>query len=111
MRLGLTDIWSADFETTTETNYKRDGYVRVWLWSLVRCDLKIKMHGNDMFSFLENVKNAEVKRCFFYNLRFRRILHRRLAPQGRVRLRPPFRHDHRRHEHMVFHPDILERGP
>ena len=111
MRLGLTDIWSADFETTTETNYKRDGYVRVWLWSLVRCDLKIKMHGNDMFSFLENVKNAEVKRCFFYNLRFRRILHRRLAAAGGVCLRPPFRHDHRRHEHMVFHPDILERGP
>ena len=55
MRLAVTDVWSADFETTTEANYKQDGHVRVWLWSLVRCDLAIKMHGNDIFSFLENV--------------------------------------------------------
>ena len=70
MRLSKQDVWSADFETTTEVNYQRDGYVRVWLWSLVRCDLAIKMHGSDMFSFLENVKLAECKRVFFYNLRF-----------------------------------------
>ena len=70
MRLAVTDVWSADFETTTEANYKEDGYVRVWLWSLVRCDLAIKMHGNDIFSFLENVKLAECKRVFFFNIRF-----------------------------------------
>lgn len=70
MRLKLEDVWSADFETTTDANLKVDGYVRVWLWSLVRCDLRIKMHGNDMLTFLENVRDAECKRVFFYNLRF-----------------------------------------
>ena len=70
MRLKETDVWSADFETTTDANLKVDGYVRVWLWSLVRCDLKIKMNGTDMFRFLENVKMAECKRVFFFNIRF-----------------------------------------
>ena len=70
MKLKLQDVWSADFETTTEANLKRDGYVRVWLWSFVRCDLTLKLHGNDMFSFLDTVKRSEAKRVFFYNLRF-----------------------------------------
>lgn len=70
MRLKQEDVWSADFETTTEANLKKDGYVRVWLWSLVRCDLKMKLHGNDMFSFLEQVKLWQCKRVFFFNLRF-----------------------------------------
>jgi len=70
MKLKQEDVWSADFETTTEANLKKDGYVRVWLWSLVRCDLKMKLHGNDMFSFLEQVKLWQCKRVFFYNLRF-----------------------------------------
>lgn len=70
MKLKLQDVWSADFETTTEANLKKDGYVRVWLWSFVRCDLTLKLHGNDMFSFLDTVKRSEAKRVFFYNLRF-----------------------------------------
>ena len=70
MRLKQEDVWSADFETTTEANLKKDGYVRVWLWSLVRCDLKMKLHGKDMFGFLEQVKLWQCKRVFFYNLRF-----------------------------------------
>ena len=70
MRLKEQDVWSADFETTTEANLKRDGYVRVWLWSFVRCDLTLKLHGNDMFSFLDTVKRSEAKRVFFFNLRF-----------------------------------------
>ena len=70
MRLKEQDVWSADFETTTEANLKKDGYVRVWLWSLVRCDLKMKLHGTDMFGFLEQVKIWKCKRVFFYNLRF-----------------------------------------
>ena len=70
MRLKEQDVWSADFETTTEANLKKDGCVRVWLWSLVRCDLKMKLHGKDMFSFLEQVKLWQCKRVFFYNLRF-----------------------------------------
>jgi len=70
VKLKLQDVWSADFETTTEANLKKDGYVRVWLWSFVRCDLTLKLHGNDMFSFLDTVKRSEAKRVFFYNLRF-----------------------------------------
>ena len=70
VRLKQEDVWSADFETTTEANLKKDGYVRVWLWSLVRCDLRMKLHGKDMFSFLEQVKLWQCKRVFFYNLRF-----------------------------------------
>ena len=70
VRLKQEDVWSADFETTTEANLKKDGYVRVWLWSLVRCDLKMKLHGKDMFSFLEQVKLWQCKRVLFFNLRF-----------------------------------------
>ena len=67
VKLKLQDVWSADFETTTEANLKKDGYVRVWLWSFVRCDLVLKLHGNDMFSFLDTVKRSEAKRVFFFN--------------------------------------------
>lgn len=70
MKLSRQDVWSADFETTTEENLKRDGCVRVWLWSLVRCDLKMKLHGSDIESFLFEVKQWQCKRVFFYNLRF-----------------------------------------
>lgn len=70
MKLSRQDVWSADFETTTEENLKRDGCVRVWLWSLVRCDLRMKLHGNDIESFLFEVKQWQCKRVFFYNLRF-----------------------------------------
>lgn len=110
MRLKQEDVWSADFETTTEANLKKDGYVRVWLWSLVRCDLKMKLHGNDMFSFLEQVKLWQCKGYSFQS-EVRRKLHRRLAAPAGVRIREALRYDNRRNEHLVLGEDLLVRGP
>lgn len=70
VRLKKRDVWSADFETTGKANLEKDGYVRVWLWSLARMDGEKEYSGTTMESFLEKVKEEAVKRCFFYNLRF-----------------------------------------
>lgn len=70
VRLKRRDVWSADFETTSKTNLLQDGYVRVWLWSLVRVDGEVKLHGNDMQTFLDAVRDEGCRRVFFYNLRF-----------------------------------------
>lgn len=74
MRFKKSEVWSADFETTTQKNYEKDGCVRVWLWSLVSVDLYYKLHGNTIDTFLEQVKlfalNGQCRRVFFFNLRF-----------------------------------------
>ena len=41
-------IWAADFETTTKANLEKDGYVRVYLWSLVSSDLTQEYWGTDI---------------------------------------------------------------
>lgn len=62
--------FTADFETTGETNYYKDGYVRVWLWSLVNCDTMEEWYGTDIPSFLEELQKQKADIVFFHNLRF-----------------------------------------
>ena len=62
--------FTADFETTGETNYNKDGYVRVWLWSLVNCDTMEEWWGTDIPSFLEELQKQKADTVFFHNLRF-----------------------------------------
>ena len=62
--------FTADFETTGETNYNKDGYVRVWLWSLVNCDTMEEWWGTDIPSFLEELQRQKADTVFFHNLRF-----------------------------------------
>lgn len=63
-------IWCADFETTGPENYKKDGYVRVWLWSLVKLDNSEEYYGNDIESFLFKIKELNCGKVYFFNLGF-----------------------------------------
>lgn len=63
-------VYCADFETTSETNLQIDGYVRVWLWSLVDCETKEEWYGYDIESFIETIKSIPCDKIFFHNLRF-----------------------------------------
>ncbi len=73
-------VYSADFETTTDTNLAIDGYVRVYLWSLVNCESmkdymkdpqSIKEYqGFSISTFLDKIKELRAKTIFFHNLKF-----------------------------------------
>ena len=63
-------IWAADFETTTKANLEKDGYVRVYLWSLVSSDLTQEYWGTDIKSFLAKIVELECGIIFFHNLAF-----------------------------------------
>ena len=66
----MSTWWCADFETTSLQNYNTDGYVRVWLWSLVGVEDGEKLYGTNIESFLKMVKKKKCKRVFFHNLKF-----------------------------------------
>ena len=63
-------IWAADFETTTSPNLEKDGYVRVYLWSLVSADLKQEYYGFNIKGFLDKIKELKCDIIFFHNLAF-----------------------------------------
>ena len=58
------------FETTTKKNLDTDGFVRVWLWSLVHVETKTSYYGFDIESFIRKVKTLKVTICYFHNLKF-----------------------------------------
>lgn len=62
--------YCADFETTSQKNLDKDGYVRVWLWSLVGVEYGETYHGYDIEGFLSKIKKLKCKRVFFHNLKF-----------------------------------------
>lgn len=62
--------WVADFETTTQANYERDGCVRVFLWHARRLFLDEEEVGYDIDSFLEFLSSGRVKKIWFHNLKF-----------------------------------------
>lgn len=62
--------WCADFETTSLKNLDKDGYVRVWLWSLVGVEDDEHYYGTDIESFLKTIKKNHCRRVFFHNLKF-----------------------------------------
>lgn len=62
--------FTADFETTGETNLEKDGCVRVWLWSLVNCNTREEWCGTTIESFIDELKAQKCDYVFFHNLRF-----------------------------------------
>ena len=62
--------WSADFETTSQKNLAEDGYVRVWLWSLVGVECGEEYWGTDIKSFMKTLKQLKTRVVHFHNLKF-----------------------------------------
>lgn len=67
---GIKNVYTADFETTGLTNYERDGYVRVYLWSLVSLDGTRVYTGNNVSSFLQKLIDLKANKVWFHNMRF-----------------------------------------
>ena len=66
-------IYCADFETTSKTNYEKDGCVRVWLWSLVSANpigQQEEYYGYTIESFISKIKEIMPNVIYFHNLRF-----------------------------------------
>lgn len=64
-------VWCADFETTTQANLDKDGYVRVWLWSLVETGPNGReFYGTDGKEFIRCVEKHKCKKVLFHNLAF-----------------------------------------
>lgn len=67
------DFLMADFETSTQSWYKIDGYARVWLWGLYNVFTDEFEYGTDITSFMDRVlkiprgKNPII---YFHNLKF-----------------------------------------
>lgn len=66
----LESTYTADFETTGLTNYERDGFVRVYLWSLVSLDGERVYTGFNISSFIEKLIELKARKVWFHNLRF-----------------------------------------
>lgn len=66
----LKSVYTADFETTGLTNYDRDGFVRVYLWSLVSLDGSRVYTGNNVSSFIKKLLELKARKVWFHNLRF-----------------------------------------
>lgn len=70
MRVELSTSWVADFETTTETDYKVDGRVRCYLWRAECLATDEAVEGDDTASFIAFCKRKDVKTVWFFNLKF-----------------------------------------
>lgn len=66
----LSQIWAADFECTTEVDYKRDGLVRCYLWHARSLTEDKEDLGYDVASFIEFCKRKDVKTVWFHNLKY-----------------------------------------
>lgn len=66
----MIKVFCADFETTSENNLKQDGYVRVWLWSLVNVDTKEEFYGTTIQQFIDKIFEQKANYVYFHNLRF-----------------------------------------
>ena len=63
--IAKSNVWTADFETSSLPNYEKFGRVHVFLWSLVNCDTHESRFGQDMESFLNTVKGVKAKIVYF----------------------------------------------
>lgn len=70
MRSKGDTVFTADFETTSMNNYINDGYVRVWLWSLVRVSSGEYWYGTTIESFINKTIELKCQKIYFHNLRF-----------------------------------------
>ena len=68
--MGQMKSYTSDFETTSQANYDIDGYVRVWLWSAVKCGSYQEWHGNDLDSWFDWVEEEQPSKIWFHNLAF-----------------------------------------
>lgn len=67
-----SNIYVADFETTTEPFYNKYGYTRVWAYCIVdlkSCEVvEIGSDIEDFFKFFKKINKSVT--CFFHNLKF-----------------------------------------
>lgn len=70
LKVKKSSVYTADFETTSYPNLIKDGYVRVWLWSIVNCETFNCWFGYDIDSFIQKLKELKPKIVFFHNLKF-----------------------------------------
>lgn len=72
MRKSKTNTYCADFETTSEQQYKRDGFTKVYLWKIMGVDTPLDEIGLNLDNFFkllgEQLKNGDV--VYFHNLSF-----------------------------------------
>lgn len=65
----FSNEWIADFETTPETQYKKEGKTRVWLYYLENVNNEKSNIGLDIKSFLDFFVNTKGNhKVFFHNL-------------------------------------------
>lgn len=65
----LDTTWAADFECTGLTNYTIDGKVRCYLWSCINLAGTVKLHGNNIDTFIDLITKQGGK-YWFFNLRY-----------------------------------------
>ncbi len=65
----LKSVWAADFETTTEKDFKEDGCVRVYLWHAREIVTGEEAMGFDVESFLAFAAKKP-SQIWFHNLKF-----------------------------------------
>lgn len=66
----ISETYCADFETTSLANLNVDGYVRVYLWSLVNLERTEEYYGFTIESFFAKLIELQAKKVWFHNLRF-----------------------------------------
>ena len=65
------NIYCADFETTSETQYKLEGFTRVYLWKLKGVEGEIDAIGIDIDGFFNTLKTLKCNSIiYFHNLSF-----------------------------------------
>jgi len=72
MRVANRTFWVADFETSTESWYNKDGYARVWLWACYDIEQEKMEHGTDLESFMRFVLKYHNPNpiIYFHNLKY-----------------------------------------
>lgn len=72
MRNANRKFWVADFETSTDSWYKIDGYARVWLWAIYDIEHNEIMNGTDLDSFMDVVMKYRTPMpvIYFHNLKY-----------------------------------------
>ena len=58
-----------DFETTSYSFYKRNGYTKVWLYSIAT-ENKVIKNGNSIEDFISYIKTLKNPTIYFHNLKF-----------------------------------------
>lgn len=69
----LETTWVADFETTTQPSFEKEGHVRVYAWCLVSLKDDTLYRGTDIQSFINQIMSMgkdKLTTIFFHNLAF-----------------------------------------